>query len=120
MSHARNQFVGLMAILNLLGAEALMASTTSAAIWTRSYACGNAAVTVKEQALGLYTYEAANARGNTLTIKNGTHYRDQSRASIYTFHKGDTDYKVKDLGKGKAELTTQIHGSPANTITCTK
>lgn len=120
MSHAKKQLIGLATIVGLLCVEAVLASLPVRAItWKRSYACENFAVTLVEQGTGLYTYEAVNAKGQKLTIKNGTHHRNEKRVSVYMFHKDDTEYTLKDFGRSKATLETHRHGDAKATFVCT-
>lgn len=119
MRQVQQQLLGSIAIAGVLVAAMMASSANARTIWKRSYSCGNAAITVTEQDAGRYIYNAANARGNSLTIKNGTHHRDDKRNSVYTFYRNGVYYVVRDLGRGKATFATSGNTTNKLTNSCT-
>ena len=141
MSHKARPLISSLAIATLLCAEAIFTLSVRAATlgttpnvapdadpirlsqlqpWRQTYDCGEFAITLSEQARDRYTYEAANASGQTLTLTNGSHHSGRNYSSIYTFNSDDgTQYVLEDFGGGKAALSTANYPDPGVTYDCT-
>ncbi len=88
--------------------------------WQQTYACGNFSITLSEQGRDRYTYKATNARGRTLTIRNGSHHGGRNYSSIYTFNSNDgSQYILEDYGGGKAALSIGSYPNAGMTYDCT-
>jgi membrane-bound inhibitor of C-type lysozyme len=132
--HTQKQLIGAIAFSVLLGAEASLGSIVAHAAtplttpillsqappWRQTYVCGNFAITLSEQGRDRYSYQATNAKGQTLTVKNGTHHAGRNYSSIYTFSGGDgTQYVLEDYGGGKADLSIGNYPNSGMTYNCT-
>lgn len=88
-----------------------------------AFDCGNmGAITLTREPANhdRFTYEAVNTRGQTLTIKNGVGYGDNT-STIYTFvGKDGSEFIVEEFPTGKATLTTAGKGGVNSTsFNCT-
>lgn len=133
MSSVREQFASSVSIASLLGIGFLLAPIAALAItpttnsvllsqaprWRQTYVCGNFPITLSEQGRDRYTYEATNARGQTLTIRNGTHHAGRNYSSIYSFNKDNSTYVLEDFGGGKAALSIGSYPNSSMTYNCT-
>lgn len=88
--------------------------------YQETFACGDSAVTISESASNRYTYKATNARGRTLTIRNGTTHSGRNYSSIFVFHNTDgTEYVLEDFGGGKAALSVGSYPDSSSNTECT-
>ena len=85
-----------------------------------TFICGDAAVTISESAANRYTYQAVNARGQTLVIRNGTTHSGRNFSSIFVFDDNDgTEYVLEDFGGGIAALSVGSYPGSSNNMDCT-
>lgn len=88
--------------------------------WRQTYVCGDFAITLSEQGRDRYAYQATNAKGQTLTIGNGTHHAGRNYSSIFTFSGNDgSQYVLEDYGGGKADLSIGSYPDKGRTYNCT-
>ncbi|UBF28995.1 hypothetical protein K9N68_14830 [Kovacikia minuta CCNUW1] len=133
LSINQKRLLGTISIAICLGAETMALPMVHAATppktsvllsqappWRQTYACGNFAITLSEQGRDRYTYQATNPKGQTLTLKNGTHHGGRNYSSIYTFNGSDgVQYVLEDYGVGKAALSIGSYPDPGKTYDCT-
>lgn len=132
MSNAKKQLVGSLEIASLLCAEVLLVPIAARATtpkipirlsqlqqWRQTYDCGNFAITLSQQGTDRYTYEAVDAKGQKLTISNGTHHSGRNYSSIYSFSNDGSEYVLEDFGGGKAALSIGSYPDTGVTYDCT-
>ncbi|MBW4662256.1 MAG: hypothetical protein KME15_26685 [Drouetiella hepatica Uher 2000/2452] len=132
MNNTKRQLMGSVAIASLLCAEitlpiAAHAATPEASIrlsqlqpWRQAYECGDFAIELGEEGRDRYSYEAVNARGQKLSLSDGTHHGGRNYSSIYTFNGNDgTQYVLEDFGGGKAALSIGNYPDASVTYDCT-
>lgn len=131
----KKQFLSLNTLASLLGAEAMLLLTSAHAVtppevpirigqlqpWSQTYSCGKFAITLSQEGEGdRYTYKAVNAKGQTLTITDGTQSGGRNYSSIYTFNRSDgTEFVLEDYGGGKAALSIGNYPDQGVTYDCT-
>lgn len=128
-------FLSLNMLASLLGAEAILLLTPAYAAtspevpirisqlqpWSQTYACGETAITLSQEGgVDRYTYKAINAKGQTLTITDGTQSSGRNYSSIYSFNGSDgSGYVLEDFGGGKAALSIGNYPDKGVTYDCT-